>query len=65
MKKFKKKFLLTGLVLAVPLVGAIASACSEVSQGEDRTPPSGGSGNSTMMKSNNDNILENLPSSFN
>ena len=43
MKKFKKKFLLTGLALAVPLVGAIALACSEVSQdmqpNQPATPP--------------------------
>ena len=40
MKKFKKKFVLTGLALAVPLVVAIASACSEVSQ-DGPTPPGG------------------------
>ena len=93
MKKFKKKFLLTGLALAVPLVGAIASTCSEVGQDSPTPPPGGsggssggsstgsggsaggsstgsggssggsstGSGGSTMMKNNNENILEHLP----
>ena len=37
--KSKKKFLLTGLALAVPLVGAIVSACSEVSQDSPTNPP--------------------------
>ena len=74
MKKFKKKFLLTGLALAVPLVGVIASACSEVSQDGSTPPPGGnnggtagqsgsGSGSSSMMMKNNniENILEHLP----
>lgn len=39
MQKSKKKFLITGLALAVPLVGAIASACSEVSQDSPTNPP--------------------------
>ncbi|CDN40660.1 hypothetical protein [Mycoplasma amphoriforme] len=72
MKKFKKKFLLTGLALAVPLVGAIASACSEVSQ-DGPTPPTGGnnggttgsgSGGTTSLRRNSENILENLPMFF-
>ena len=50
MKKFKKKFLLTGLALAVPLVGVIASACSEVSQ-DGPTPPPGGNNGGTAGQS--------------
>ena len=58
MKKFKKKFLLTGLALAVPLVGVIASACSEVSQYGPTTPPA-----TSEMNNSSSNIgsLENLP----
>ena len=67
MKKFKKKFLLTGLALAVPLVGAIASACSEVSQ--DQQPQQPGKqdqqpqqpGKQTNSSSSNIGSLENLP----
>ena len=61
MKKFKKKFLLTGLALAVPLLGAIASACSEVSQDGPITPPAGGDQSKQNPPAGGDQSKQNPP----
>ena len=58
MKKFKKNVLLTGLALAVPLVGVIASACSEVDQGSSPSTPSTPGSN---QSNSNIGSLDNLP----